>query len=55
MSKERTCLRCQKQFESSGPFHRICDYCKRMNQKHPYTKSVQSNAGRVVRSFKEDY
>jgi phage FluMu protein Com len=29
--KTRTCLRCDKQFDSAGPGNRICPRCSRIN------------------------
>jgi hypothetical protein len=36
--KQRTCLKCNKLFESAGPGNRICRRCAKINARLPITK-----------------
>ena len=37
-TKKRTCLKCNKPFDSTGPGNRICPPCRRMNDRIPITE-----------------
>lgn len=36
--KQRTCLKCGKSFESTGPGNRICRRCQQVNDRLPITE-----------------
>lgn len=37
-TKQRTCLKCGKVFDSSGPANRICKRCAQINARLPITE-----------------
>jgi DNA-directed RNA polymerase subunit RPC12/RpoP len=37
-AKQRTCLRCGKKFDSTGPDNRICQRCAKINARIPITE-----------------
>jgi len=37
-AKQRTCLRCGKSFDSTGPGNRICKRCAQINARIPITE-----------------
>lgn len=48
--KNRTCLKCGKEFMSSGAGHRICDACSGANDKLRLPNQANKKSGRVVRN-----
>ena len=40
-AKKRTCLKCNKLFDSTGPGNRICKRCRQINDRlPPYTEQM---------------
>jgi hypothetical protein len=37
-TKQRTCLKCNKLFDSTGPGNRICRRCQQVNDRLPITE-----------------
>ncbi len=40
-TKQRTCLKCNKLFDSAGPANRICPACQRINARLPKLSEAQ--------------
>lgn len=59
--KKRACLKCGKQFNSKGPYNRICEPCSMMNERvlsgaktmspYDHTNSSECNTGFYTHSL----
>ena len=47
--KKRSCLKCNKEFDSTGPGNRICFKCNGQNESMRATAQASGGNGRVVR------
>ncbi len=47
--KLRTCLKCNRQFDSEGPGNRICERCRRINARLPRYTEAQLQQQRGVK------
>lgn len=52
--KKRTCLKCDKLFDSSGPGNRICRRCQRINDRLPRFTEAQLQKQRGVKRHNGD-
>lgn len=48
-AKERTCLKCNRPFKSSGPGNRICKRCNQLNARLPRYTEEQLQKQRGVK------
>jgi phage FluMu protein Com len=49
LKKKRTCLKCNKLFNSEGPANRICPRCQRINSQLPRFTEAQLQQQRGVK------
>ena len=52
--KKRTCLKCNKPFDSKGPGNRICRPCQQINARLPYMTEAQMQKQRGVKRHNGD-
>lgn len=45
LKRSRLCLKCGKNFSSSGPYHRLCDRCTSKNSRVSYRSFHISSTG----------
>ena len=59
--KQRTCLKCGKSFDSTGPGNRICRRCQQVNDRLPITeeqlqkqRGAKRHNGEVISDLSDD-
>lgn len=52
--KKRTCLKCQRLFDSRGPGNRICSRCQEINDRLPRFTEAQLQKQRGVKRHNDE-